>query len=515
MAKMMGQARQITFSTLIRAHADANAARAALIEGDRCLTWAELERRTNGLARVLLTQGVRKGDRIALLLNDGAQFIEMMLAAGKIGAISMLLNWRLAPAELSWIIRDGAPRVIFRAGRFDGLADNADSIVDHVIADEAGGVDRYERWAGEGDAAVLNTGVSGHDPLFMMFTSGTTGRPKGCLHSHAGAFLSALSFASRRGFVREDVNLSTNPLFHVAGLQHVFAAMAVGAANVFVPRDAAVTAPVELALRHRCTLATLGVPLMSALKASDEQSIAGLEFRSITGGAGMTDPQRFAFVREQLGASLVGGWGQTEACGFGTQIDWPDMVEHPTAIGWPIPHAEMCILDNEGNPAADQSVEGEIGFRGPTVMLGYWNNLEATEAALGTGWLRTGDIAFRDCRGLFHIKGRLKELIKTGGENVYPAEVEEVIKTLPAVADAAVAGVKDRRWGEAVKAFVVLKHGASLTAEDLTAACRARIAGYKRPRYLEFLEVIPRDHLGKIQRVQLAARGATPGQAIP
>ena len=508
------QARQYNLGSVIRAHSSANARRAALIDGERTISFAELERRTNRLARTLLVQGVSKGDRIALLLNDGSQFIEMVIAAGKVGAIAMLLNWRLTPAELGWILGEGGPVAIYRAERFAGLVAEASGFRDFVIADDPLGEAAYERWAGDGADGPLPVAIASDDPLFMMFTSGTTGKPKGCVHSHASTIISAMAFAGRRGFVREDRNLSTGPLFHVAGLGQAFATMVVGGANVFIPRDSAVTAPVEIAVRHGCTLSILGLPLSNACKAVDDGMIAALNFRSITGGAGMADPRKFAFVKDRWNALLVGGWGQTENWSFGTQIDYPDMLDHPTAIGWPMHHIETAILDEAGHPLDDPDAEGELGVRGPNVMLGYWNNPAATEATLGSGWLRTGDLARRDRLGLLHLLGRSKELIKTGGENVYPVEVENVIKAIPGVADAAVAGVKDAKWGEAVKAYVVLQPGATLTPEAITAACRDKIASYKRPRYLEFVDAIPRDSLSKVQRRQLSARGATPDQAI-
>lgn len=512
---MIEQARQLTLPTLVRAQAQVQRGRPALIDGDRTIAWSELEARTSRLARALSAQGIGKGDRIAVLLPDGAQFIEMMIAAGKLGAIAMLLNWRLAPAELDWIIGNGDPRALFLAGRFAALVPAGGGLARHVIADDPAAIARYERWASDGPDTPLDSAVGGADPLFMMFTSGTTGRPKGCLHGHAGTAIAALSFAARRGFGRHDVNLSTLPLFHVAGLGHAWATLAVGGASVFVPREASGAGQLALAERHRCTLATLSPTLAPALAGCDETTAGRLSLRAITTAAGAGDPRRLAFIGERLGANLTGGWGQTETWSWGTQIDWADMLEHPTAIGWPLPHAEMCVLDADGRPHADADAEGEMGVRSPTAMLGYWNNPEATDAALGTGWLRTGDVAVRDALGLFHMKGRSKELIKTGGENVYPVEVEEVIKAIPGVADAAVAGVPDRKWGEAVKAFVVLRSGAMLSQEALTSACRASIAGYKRPRYLEFVDAIPRDHLGKIQRRELTARGSTPEQAVP
>ena len=230
-----------------------------------------------------------------------------------------------------------------------------------------------------------------------------------------------------------------------------------------------------------------------------------------TGGAGM-NPMIYAGIEEQWDCRVIGGYGQTEICGFATFIDYPDMLKDPKSIGWPMQHVTMTILDPEGNELPCGK-EGEIAIRGPSVMMGYWRNEEATEAALGHGWLRTGDLGTMDERGLAYLLGRAKELIKTGGENVYPAEVDAVFAEMPEVADAGCAGVPDKKWGEAVKAFVVLHEGQTLTREEITRRFKDRIAGYKRPRYVEFVDQLPRDPIGKLQRLELSQRPVTPDQA--
>ncbi|MBV8779319.1 MAG: long-chain fatty acid--CoA ligase [Alphaproteobacteria bacterium] len=210
---------------------------------------------------------------------------------------------------------------------------------------------------------------------------------------------------------------------------------------------------------------------------------------------------------------MVGGYGQTESLGFVLTLGGREMLDAPTALGWPLAHVEAGVLDPAGEPVAGAAT-GELGLRGPAVMLGYWQDETASAEAIGTGWLRTGDIVRRDEAGLFHFEGRSKELVKTGGENVYPREVEQVLLAHPAIADAAIVGVPDAKWGEAVKACIVLRPGAALEAREAVAWCRASIAGYKRPRYVEFVEAIPRDHLGKVSRPLLRARPTTPDQAV-
>jgi fatty-acyl-CoA synthase len=507
-------ARQTTLTGKIRANAFLHGEREALVGDAARITYRELERRTNRLARVMLASGIVKGDRIAILLPDGIQFIELLIAAGKIGAISVLLNWRLSASEISWIIDDSAPRAVFLSERYAGLVPARPGLKYHVIDDDPRGRARYEAWISEGPDEAFDAGVAGSDPLFMMFTSGTTGRPKGCLHSHQGSVLHALGYVLRRGFAPDDRSLCVNPLFHVAGLGHLLAVMVAGGTNCFYSRDDGPTAPLEIAMREGCTLSILGRPLIEAHRLLGSKTAGRLRLRNLTWGAGMVDPHTVAWVRDQWDATIYGGYGQTESSGHASFIDFPDMLRHPASVGWPMQHTEFAILDENGRPAKDPDAVGELGIRGPGVMIGYWNNPEASEMALGTGWLRTGDMMRRDELGLFYMSGRLKELIKTGGENVYPAEVEVVLKNLPGVTDAAIAGVADSRWGEAVKAFVVLEPGATFTAEAMTKACRERIAGYKRPRYLEIVDALPRDQMGKLRRFELSARPITSDQAV-
>jgi fatty-acyl-CoA synthase/long-chain acyl-CoA synthetase len=268
----------------------------------------------------------------------------------------------------------------------------------------------------------------------------------------------------------------------------------------------------ELVHRERCTTTSAFPTICFPWQAMEPIRNGVMPLTNYTGGAGMGRPQMYEFIEKDWDARVVGGYGQTEICGFATFMDYADMLQHPRSIGWTLPHLEMAILDPEGR-VLPPGEEGEICLRGASVMLGYWRNPEATEAALGHGWLRTGDLGTMDERGLGYLLGRAKELIKTGGENVYPAEVDAVFAAMPEVADAGCCGVPDKQWGEAVKAFVVLRPGMELTREEITARFKGQIAGYKRPRYIEFVDKLPRDPIGKLLRRELSARPVTPDQA--
>ncbi len=500
-----------SLDTLFRANAVLHAEREASVDGTQRLTYAELDQRVDRLSAWLLSNGIAPGDRIALLLTDGAPYVTVLLACGRIGAIATLLNWRLAPAEIAWICGNAEPAMTFANPRFADLLSEAKAgevikVDEHHAADGA-----FEAIVANDQPAQTMPNLPDHRALYMMYTSGTTGKPKGCMQSGAAIASSALGFCVRRGFSPQERLLSINPLFHVVGMQQVAAMLACGGTCVFAGRDDDPAVVLELVHREACTTTSAFPTIAFPWFHMDAVRDGEMPLTNYTGGAGM-NPAIYAGIEEQWDCRVVGGYGQTEICGFATFIDYPDMLKDPKSIGWPMQHVTMTILDPEGNELRPGE-EGEIAIRGPSVMMGYWRNEEATEAALGHGWLRTGDLGTMDSRGLGYLLGRAKELIKTGGENVYPAEVDAIFAEMPEVADAGCAGVRDKKWGEAVKAFVVLHEGQSLTREEITARFKDKIASYKRPRYVEFVDKLPRDPIGKLQRMELSQRPVTPDQA--
>lgn len=504
--------RDFSLDTLLRANAAIHAQREACIDGAQRLTYAQLDRRVDAMAHWLLARGIGPGDRVAILLTDGAPYVTVLLACGRIGAIAVLLNWRLAPAEIGWIAGNAQVSMTFVNPRFADLLAQAETgevitVDEHHAQDGA-----FEAIAAHDQPRCTLPQLEPDRPLYMMYTSGTTGRPKGCLQSGSAVAASAMAFAVRRSFTCAERLLSINPLFHVVGMQQVAAMLACGGTCVFAARDDDSAAVLDLVHREACTT-TSAFPTICFPWAGMEPIRDGvMPLTKYTGGAGMGRPQMYEFIERDWDARVVGGYGQTEVCGFATFIDYPDMVTHPRSIGWPMAHVTMAILDADGYEVP-RGEEGEICLRGPSVMLGYWRNADASEAALGHGWLRTGDLGRMDELGLGYLLGREKELIKTGGENVYPAEVDAVFADMPEIADAGCCGVPDKRWGEAVKAFVVLAPGAQLTREEITARFKAQIAGYKRPRYIEFVDKLPRDPIGKLLRRDLSARPVSEDQA--
>ncbi|MEL7445832.1 MAG: class I adenylate-forming enzyme family protein, partial [Pseudomonadota bacterium] len=496
--------RDFSLDTLLRVCATQHARREAIIDGKQRLTYAELDSRIDRLAHWLLAKGIGPGDRVAILLTDGAPFLTTLLACGRIGAIGVLLNWRLVPGEIAWIVGNADPTMTFVNPRFRGLLSEADAgeLIEIDEAHDPQGA--FESIVARDQPRLLMPDLQQDRPLYMMYTSGTTGKPKGCLQAGSAMASAALGFALRRGFTREEKLLSINPLFHVVGMQQVAAMFACGGTSVFAGRDDDSATVLDLVHREGCTTTSAFPTILFPWVEMDPIRNGTMPLTNYTGGAGTGRPQMYEFIEKDWDARVVGGYGQTEVCGFATFIDYPDMLEHPRSIGWAMPHVEMTILDAAGNQLSPGE-EGEICLRGPSVMLGYWRNEDATTKALGTGWLRTGDLGTMDELGLGYLLGRSKELIKTGGENVYPAEVDAVFAEMPEVADAGCAGVPDKKWGEAVKAFVVLKPDAQLSREEIVSRFDGRIAGYKRPRYIEFVSELPRDPIGKLLRRELSA----------
>jgi len=505
-------ARDFSLDTLLKACATRHAQREATVDGTQRLTYADLDARVGQMAQWLLAKGIGPGDRVALLLTDGAPYLTVLLASARVGAIAVLLNWRLAPAEIAWIMGDSQPALTFANPRFLALLAEAEAGEVFAVDEHHDAQGAFEGILAAPLAQRPLPDLAPERPLYMMYTSGTTGRPKGCLQSGGAVAASALGFCVRRGFTAEERLLSVNPLFHVVGMQQVAAMLACGGTSVFAGRDDETSAILDLLHREGCTTTSAFPTIAFPWTAMEPVRHGVMPLTNYTGGAGMGRPQMYEFIEKDWDARVVGGYGQTEVCGFATFIDYPDMLQHPRSIGWTLPHVEMTVLDPDGNQLPPGE-EGELCLRGPSVMLGYWRNEEATEAALGHGWLRTGDLGTMDERGLGYLLGRAKELIKTGGENVYPAEVDAIFAAMPEVADAGCCGVPDKQWGEAVKAFVVLKPGMRLTREEITARFKGQIAGYKRPRYIEFVESLPRDPIGKLLRRELSARPVSPDQA--
>ena len=526
--------------------------RPALVDGDtgRLVTYADLEERTTHLATALRERGVGPGDRVAVLSLNCPEMLELVFAVAKLGAITVMLNFRLTAGEIAFILKDSGATLLFATTSLEETARTAaeDSEVREILtlatAQERrdgvrAGFDALLDSAAGPDAPDLPE-VDPESPVVLMYTSGTTGRPKGAILTHSNLFWVSLYHNSiERGLNQLDVNLAVAPLFHIGALAvYTLPGAYWGACTVvlesFDPETWA--ASVE---RHRVTKA-FAVPVMwgAVLQsgATDRHDVSSLDV-AISGGAPCPLPVIEGLLAK--GVAFTEGFGLTETAAAASMLPSEFVRSHAGSVGRPMPHVEFRVVDAAGEQVPVGEV-GELLVRGPSVSPGYWNRPDANAEAFRDGWFHTGDLARVDADGLYHLVDRKKDMVITGGENVYPIEVEQVLYGHPAVAEVAVIGAPDAQWGEAVTAVVVRAEasagesagsagttsgavddetgaagGAGAAADEalaaeLTAFARERLAGFKVPKRFVFTDALPRTATGKVRKVEL--RSAVGGQ---
>jgi long-chain acyl-CoA synthetase len=506
---MLGE--ELRVADVLRRQASERGDAVAIKHGSRSLTFAELDERSNRLARALLAAGVGPGARVAHLDRTGPEVVELLFAAAKIAAVVVPLNWRLRPLELAAILQDaGAPLVLAGPAHMTVAGELANAVAQDLRVVAIGA--EYERWlAAHPPDDPGGRGASG-DTVLQMYTSGTTGVPKGVLTTHRN-LSAAVDSSPLWGFDADTVSLTPLPMFHIGGIGWTFLGICNGAPTILVSEfDPA--AVLDLLERERVTNAVF-VPtilqLLCAVEGAADRDYSAL--RSIAYGASpITTPVLKAALRT-FRCPLFGVYGLTETTGGVVQLDPEDHDpdgprEHLLrSAGRPLPWVQLRIVDpSTGDELAPRAV-GEVWMRAPNVMAGYFNRPEETAAALTPdGWLRTGDGGYLDEEGHLFLTDRIKDMVVSGGENVYPVEVEEALAHHPGVADVAVIGVPDDRWGETVKALVIRAPGAAVSAEELIAFARGRLAGYKLPRSVEFVDELPRTPSGKVLKRELRER---------
>ena len=487
--------------------------RAALIDGERVITYGELDARTSALARGLAGLGVRRFDRVALLAPNSAEFVETLFACAKLGAICVPVNFRLAPPEVAYALTDSGADVLVTHASFAETAHGALAypgirvrhtlVVGDLPADHALPHLPYADVLDAGNSATLEMAVEEADVHAIMYTSGTTGRPKGAMLTHANTIANARNAVMMgRGLNGEDVTVTAAPMFHIGGLGvHSLPFVYVGATNVI---QAAFDPAELLALmaRHRVSVQFL-VPAMWAavmrVPGFDDHDLSALKL-AVSGGA--PTPLTVIDFFQARGIPFQEGFGMTETAPAVSMLDAEHVKSKSGSIGRPLFHVEARIVDDDDRDRPSGTV-GELVLRGANIFAGYWMLPEATAEAFRGGWFHTGDLGRIDDEGFITLVDRKKDMIITGGENVYPIEVEQVLHRFDGVAEAAVIGVPDDQWGESVTAVVVLEPGATAGAADLIAHTRAHLAHFKCPRHVEFAAALPRNATGKIRKTEL------------
>jgi long-chain acyl-CoA synthetase len=491
---------------VIREVAAARPDHVAIRNGDRELTYAQLDERSSRLAQALLETGVRAGSRVAYLDRTSPEVVELFFAAAKIGAVTVPLNWRLAPRELELVLEDARPPVVIAGETYADLA--AELAEGRRRAELVVVGDGYERRLSAQDAVDPGRRGASSDVVVQMYTSGTTGVPKGVLTTHRN-LAAAAETSPYWAFDSESVSLTPLPMFHIGGIGWAFLGLWNGATTVLVSQFAAPEV-LDVFEGQRVTNAVLVptmIQMLTAVPGAAERDYSAL--RSIAYGASpITTPLLKAALRT-FRCPLFGVYGLTESTGGVVHLEPADHDRQDLlrSAGKPLPWVELRIVDPFDGGDVRPGEVGEVWVRAPNVMLGYFNRPAETAAALVPGgWLRTGDGGYVDADGYLFLSDRIKDMIVSGGENVYPIEVEEALAHHPDVADVAVVGVPDERWGELVKAFVIPRAGAAPTADDLVAFARERLAGYKLPRAVELVEDLPRTPSGKVLKRALRER---------
>jgi fatty-acyl-CoA synthase len=467
-----------TISRWLRDRARTTPARIAIDHLDRELTYAELDAASERLAASFHARGLVRGDRVATLTGNSPEHVAVFFACARLGLILAPLSWRLAAPELAYQLEDSEPALLLVEDEHAELAEATGHPFEPLLAG--------------GDGEVPDARVEDDDPLLLVYTSGTTGRPKGALLTHANCFWTNLSFDLATGVSGGDVVLQVLPQFHCGGWNVQALLGWWKGAKIVLERSFDPGRCLALIEQKRVTT-MMGVPA-NYLFLSQEPGFATADLsslrRAVVGGAPM--PEALLETWHERGVDVVQGYGLTEAAPNVLCLPPEDAVRKLGWAGKPYPHVDVRL-----------SGEEELQVRGPNVFAGYWRNPEATAEVLVEGWLRTGDVAERDEEGFYRIKGRLKDMYISGGENVYPAEVESVLHEHLAVADAAVVAVPDERWGEVGVAFVVLSGDAS--EEELVEHVRERLARFKAPKAVRFVDVLPRSGMGKVQKDELRA----------
>jgi acyl-CoA synthetase (AMP-forming)/AMP-acid ligase II len=498
----------MNLSGVITHHADRNPERTALSEADTTVTYGELVDRTTRMAGALRETGVQRGDVVAVLLHNSLRFLDTMLACSHLGAIFMPLNWRLAGAELSYILQHADARLLISEPELMSSVQALDGKLDLtcvLIGSQADG-----RWASldelyeESSAVNEAANVEGSDVHRLMYTSGTTARPKGVMITYDNLYWKSASHAVELGLTAADRGLACGPLYHVGALDMTTTNMLyVGGGTHLLRKFEPVAAlnSIEDQQTTNLWLAPAMVNLLLAEPTLPARSLTSVRV-VLDGGEKMPLPLIRRVLEAFPNAWFADAYGLTETVSGDTYLDKGKTIDKLGSVGRAVLHTEIQIVDADDRPLpAGQA--GEICLRGPKVFKGYWRDPEATAKAKRGGWFHTGDLGLLDEDGFLFIVDRLKDMIISGGENISSLEVERVVYEHPAVLEAAVIASPHERWGEVPVAYVAVKEGSDVTEQELCEFCLQRLAKYKAPKGIRFVQQLPRNPSGKVLKVRL------------
>ncbi|MCF6390406.1 fatty-acid--CoA ligase FadD5 [Mycobacterium sp. MBM] len=503
-------ARQQNWSNQLSRHALMQPDKTALRFLGHTTTWAELDDRVTRLAGALQRRGVEFGDRVLILMLNRTEFIESFLAANRLGAIAVPVNFRMTPPEIAFLVGDCSARVVITEAVLAPVAKavrDLDATLSTVIVAGAGGdedVLGYDDLLDESGPAPAPVEIGNDCPALIMYTSGTTGRPKGAVLTHANLTGQALTFLFTNGAdLNHDVGFIGVPLFHIAGIGNMIPGLLLGRPTVLYPLGAFDPGALLDVLEAEQVTGIFLVPAQwQAVCAAQRAHPRALKLRVLSWGAAPASDTLLTDMAQTFpGANILAAFGQTEMSPVTCMLLGEDAIRKLGSVGRVIPTVSARIVDEDMNDVPVGQV-GEIVYRAPTLMSGYWNNPKATAEAFAGGWFHSGDLVRQDEEGYIWVVDRKKDMIISGGENIYCAEVENVLAAHPAIAEVAVIGRAHEKWGEVPVAVVALS-AAGLTLAELDDFLTERLARYKHPKALEIVDALPRNPSGKVLKTEL------------
>ena len=504
-----------TVAGIIRTHAKNLSGKVALVQGDRVQTWQELYKRSSQVAQALKAAGVGSQDRVAFLDKNSIEHFEVFYGCSLLNAVSVDINFRLAPPEVAYIVNDARAKVFVVGPDFvpvlDAIAGDLPHTKKIVVIGGHPQHESYESWVSRYQPIDPGATAKKGDVAFQLYSSGTTGRPKGVMLTNEN-FMGILPTSQDLWAMDQHaVNLVAMPLFHIGGSGWATAGQYNGCKSIIVREATDVGGLVKLIGQHRITHAFM-VPALLAftLMVPDIDKADFSSLKLIAYGASPISEQVLSASLKTYKCNFVQVYGLTETTGVVTMLMHEDHdVDGPKkhllrSCGKPSLGVELKVVDEKGKELPAGEV-GEIIIRSEQVMKGYWNMPEETAKSIRNGWFYTGDAAYKDKDGYVYIHDRMKDMIVSGGENVYPAEVENALMKHPAIADVAVIGIPDDRWGEVPLAIVVRKPNVEVTEDDIVAFGRTQLAGFKTPKKVVWADALPRNPSGKILKKDLRA----------
>jgi fatty-acyl-CoA synthase len=481
--------------------------RVAVISRGKPYTYGQLNLRSTRLANALLKLGVVAGDRVGLLMLNNNEFLETYFATAKIGAVLVPVNTRLVGPEIDFILNDCTVKGFIFGKEFEQTASkmsypaSARFRVSTGLTAVPDTLD-YETLIGEAGEEEPEVKIDEDDLHIIMYTSGTTGRPKGAMLTHKNIYSGGLDMLIGLHYQYPERLLVLVPLFHSGGITPVVGHVLKGVCTVlmdsFEPADT-----LKLIEKYEISLllgVTTIVKMLLQVPDLESYNLNTLKTAILPGS-----PLPYQIIKEahdRMGVLCQNLWGLTEMTGPGSHTTIEDVLEKPECAGKPYFNVDLRIVDFRGEEVPVGEL-GEIIARGPNMMQGYWNLPAETADSIKEGWLHTGDMGRIDEKGYLYVIDRKKDMIVSGGENVYPAEVEKVIREIAGVSDVSVIGIADDKWGETPKAYIETQAGATITPDEIESFCRTRLAGYKVPRHVEFIEALPRNPTGKVLKKEL------------